>query len=121
MSAFVLDASALLALLNQEPGSDVVAEALAAGASVSAVNLAEVVAKLQERGVPEDDMREALGQLPFAVVALDADLAYATGCLRQATRGLGLARATAGYPGAHRRRRLAACQHVSGIAVQVIR
>ena len=39
----VLDASALLAFLNQETGKEVVAEFLP-GAAVSAVNLSEVVA-----------------------------------------------------------------------------
>lgn len=38
----VLDASALLVLLFDEPGAEVVAEAVAGGATLSAVNLAEV-------------------------------------------------------------------------------
>ena len=42
----VLDASALLAVLNAEPGSVVVAIALRQGAAISAVNSSEVVAKL---------------------------------------------------------------------------
>ena len=41
----VIDASALLALLNGEPGADVVAQALPGGV-MSAVNVSEVVAKL---------------------------------------------------------------------------
>lgn len=42
----VLDASALLAFINDEPGADRVGEAIARGALVSAVNWAEVLAKL---------------------------------------------------------------------------
>lgn len=42
----VLDASALLAHLNDEAGADEVEEALIRGAAISAVNLAEVLAKL---------------------------------------------------------------------------
>mgnify|MGYP005839926651 FL=1 len=38
MAETVLDASALLAYLFDEPGADVVAEALASGACMSAVN-----------------------------------------------------------------------------------
>ena len=45
----VLDASALLALLLAEPGAARVA-ALLPDATVSAVNLSEVVAKLAEHG-----------------------------------------------------------------------
>ena len=41
-----LDASALLAFLNAEPGTVVVATALRQGAATSAVNLNEVVARL---------------------------------------------------------------------------
>lgn len=41
-----LDASALLALLFDEPGAQVVAEAIVDGATVSAVNLAEVATVL---------------------------------------------------------------------------
>jgi PIN domain nuclease of toxin-antitoxin system len=49
MSEVVLDASAILALLNAEPGAAVVEEAVP-GAVMSAVNLSEAVAKLAERG-----------------------------------------------------------------------
>ena len=44
----VLDASALLAHLNDEAGADKVEEALIRGAAISAVNLAEVLSKLAE-------------------------------------------------------------------------
>ena len=48
--AFVLDASVLLCLMNGERGAARVADALPL-ASISAVNLAEVVAKLRDRGL----------------------------------------------------------------------
>jgi uncharacterized protein with PIN domain len=50
----VLDASALLALVNAEPGADIVASALGA-AVISAVNLAEVVTRLIDIGVPAQE------------------------------------------------------------------
>ncbi len=90
MSSAVLDASALLALLGNEPGSMQVATAISNGAAISAVNLAEVVAKLQERGASEAVIRATLMPLTLTVVAFDADLAYATGLLRTATRPAGL-------------------------------
>jgi ribonuclease VapC len=46
----ILDASALLAYLRDEPGADVVAEAIAGGAAVSTVNLAEVLSHAAGRG-----------------------------------------------------------------------
>ena len=45
----VLDASAVLALLLDEPGAEVVAEVLS-DSILSAVNLAEVMSKLTDRG-----------------------------------------------------------------------
>jgi PIN domain nuclease of toxin-antitoxin system len=89
MSRAVLDASALLALLNGEPGQEEVARALAERAVISAVNLAEVVGKLAEAGMPEEAIREALDGLELDVVAFDRGLAYRAGLLRPATRALG--------------------------------
>ncbi len=43
MSEVVLDASALLAYLFDEPGADMVSEALLAGDVMSTVNLSEVL------------------------------------------------------------------------------
>jgi ribonuclease VapC len=45
----VLDASALLAYLRDEPGAEVVADAIAEGAAISTVNLAEVLSRVAER------------------------------------------------------------------------
>jgi ribonuclease VapC len=90
VSRRVLDTSALLALLNGEPGQDLVFEALADGAIVSAVNLAEVVTKLSERGLPEARIRAALSGLRFDVTDLDTEQAHLTGLLRPLTRHLGL-------------------------------
>ncbi len=90
MSSDVLDASALLALLNAEQGSEQVQAALAAGATMSAVNLSEVVAKLSEAGLSEAAIRSVLDSLALDVVDFDADQAYDAGLLRQATKPAGL-------------------------------
>ncbi|MEQ8467608.1 PIN domain-containing protein [Coleofasciculus sp. E2-BRE-01] len=50
----VLDASALLAYLQGEPGSDRLAEILVQGAVISAINWAETLSKLAERGQDPD-------------------------------------------------------------------
>ena len=89
MSSVVVDASALLALLNAEPGADRVAEAMPS-AAVSAVNLSEVVAKLAEEGVPEAPLRRALDGLGLDVHPFDTAAAWETGLLRPRTRALGL-------------------------------
>jgi ribonuclease VapC len=88
-SPVVLDASALLALLLGEAGADRVADLLPRS-SVSAINLSEVTAKLNERGMPEVWVRAALGDLDLDVHAFDEAAAFAAGRLRQPTRGHGL-------------------------------
>ncbi len=87
--ATVLDASALLCLLNGEPGSERVLEALPT-AVIGAANLAEVVSKLRERGLSVEEVEEVLGGLPLDVRPLTAAQAYAIGHLRPTTRNLGL-------------------------------
>jgi PIN domain nuclease of toxin-antitoxin system len=52
----VLDASALLAYLQGEPGAEQVGEALARPAAISAINYAEVLAKLAEDGETIDEL-----------------------------------------------------------------
>lgn len=89
MPEIVIDASALLALLNTESGADVVAEALPGGV-ISAVNLSEVVAKLCEAGMPENAIRQALQPLGLEVEPFDEEQAYQAGWLRGATQRVGL-------------------------------
>jgi ribonuclease VapC len=66
----VLDASALLAHLRNEPGADVVADAIAEGATIGAANLAEVLSRAADHGADPaellDDMT-ARGLLDGAV------------------------------------------------------
>lgn len=88
-SGYVLDASALLCLFFQEPGAEHV-EAVLAGARVSAANLAEVIAKLVDRGVDGEQVATEIAELDLEVVPLDRGQAEAAGMLRAATRRSGL-------------------------------
>jgi ribonuclease VapC len=74
----------------QEPGSEVVALALAAEATIGTVNLSEVVSKLAEVGMAEPAIREAIDSLGLDVEPFDAQLAYAVGMLRPVTKQAGL-------------------------------
>ena len=62
ISEVVLDASAVLALLNQEAGCEAIALFIGK-AAISAVNLSEVISKLAEAGIPEDSINEILQDL----------------------------------------------------------
>lgn len=90
MSSWVLDASAALAFLRGEPGAARVSAALSDGAIMSAVNVAEVAARLAADDFPEPRVREGLELLHVGVEAFDETHALATGMLRPVTRALGL-------------------------------
>lgn len=90
MREYVLDASAVLAVLNEEPGSDAVIQFIATGAVVSTVNLSEIVTKLSERGMPEEIIRETLASLSIIISDFDRTVAYKAGLLRLSTKQWGL-------------------------------
>ena len=90
MSSAVIDASAILALVKQETGADMVAAWVADGAAISSVNVSEVVAKLNEAGTPADEIAEVLDALRLEIIDFDAHLAYSAGMLRSVTRPAGL-------------------------------
>ena len=89
MSEVVLDASALLALLNDEPGAAKVAEILGE-ARMSSVNLAEVVSHFIHAGMPAAEVDAMLHPLPVEIVAADQGLAHIAGRLRAVTASAGL-------------------------------
>jgi ribonuclease VapC len=85
----VLDASAILAALKEEPGADRVADALDTGI-ISSVNLAEVTEGLIKFGNSPDDARAILGALGCLVIAADESLAIEAGLMRASTERAGL-------------------------------
>lgn len=89
MSEYVLDASAVLAVIQEEPGSNHI-EPHIRSACISTVNLAEVVTKLQERGFSDPEIDEALMLLDLDVRPFEAPSAIHAGKLRNATRHAGL-------------------------------
>ncbi len=89
MGNVVLDASAVIALLRGEKGADVVASAIP-GATISAVNLSEVVAWLSDAGTNEDQSRLSLDGFEFECEAFDGEAAYEAAALRKITRRKGL-------------------------------
>jgi PIN domain nuclease of toxin-antitoxin system len=89
MASVVLDASALLAHIRAERGSEPVAE-LAPEALMSTVNLAEVFSKLMERGLTAEQADAIAFRYGFEVVPFDEELAREVGVLRPATKTLGL-------------------------------
>ncbi|MCH9010624.1 MAG: type II toxin-antitoxin system VapC family toxin [Chloroflexi bacterium] len=89
MNRYVLDASALLALIQNEPGANVVEDVISSG-WISTVNLSEVITKLTDDGIAEDDIREVIEGLQVNSVPFSLDQAYVAGLMRADTRMLGL-------------------------------
>ncbi|RKZ39466.1 MAG: VapC toxin family PIN domain ribonuclease [Gammaproteobacteria bacterium] len=87
-SEVILDSSALLALIYQEPGADIVAKEKSV--AISTVNLTEVVTKLIENGLLETDIQDTLATLNLTIVPYDEEIAYEAGRLRTLTRKQGL-------------------------------
>ncbi len=83
-SEVVLDAAALLCLLNDQSGADGVIDVLIRGI-IGPINLAEVVSKLRDGGFPLDEVREALGGLYLDVGPLSPAQVLIVGDLRPST------------------------------------
>ena len=86
MKNVVLDSSALLALLNREPG----AEKLTPELLGSAVNLAEVHSKLVSRGMSEYDAWQSALSPVSALIEFTVAHAQTAGDLVRQTRAFGL-------------------------------
>ncbi len=89
MASAVLDASAVLALLRQEPGSERVAEVIPE-ALISTVNVCEVIAKLVERGATPGQAEEIVKSLPCEPVDFTLVHAFQAGVMRAETKSAGL-------------------------------
>jgi PIN domain nuclease of toxin-antitoxin system len=87
--AVVLDASAVLALIHDEPGAEQV-EAVLGDAVMSAVNWAEVAGLLDARGLPAAPLRETVEALGIELRGFGREDADETGALYAATRNAGL-------------------------------
>ena len=89
MRRAVLDASAMLAFVRGEPGGDIVASYLGSSLA-SAVNIAEVGARLIDLGLTKAEVRQYIVRMSLDIVPFDKELALATVDIRLATRRLGL-------------------------------
>ena len=57
---------------------------------LSTVNYSEVISKLAERGMPDDEMRLVMEGVPLKLAQFDQDSAHVAGLLRRSTKSLGL-------------------------------
>ncbi len=125
----VLDASAVLALLFEEPGAEVVRARLRTG-MIGAANLAEVLAKLADHGLPAQEATRAAAILGLEVAPMTETQAQRSAGMRPATRAAGLSlggraclalAADLGAPALTADRGWAGVAEMVGVTVQVIR
>ncbi len=89
MAEAVLDASAILALFQAEPGASTVAEALPS-VLLSSVNASEAVAKLIRYGTKPEAAVDAVRRLKCPIVAVNDRLGLRAGALYALTAKFGL-------------------------------
>jgi len=105
---YVLDASAVLAFLYQEPGADDIATRIN-GSLISSVNFSEVLQKAKAEGFDLDEVASLLRAMVKGVVPFDDAMAVDTALLWETTRAVGLSLAD--------RACLALAAAVGGVAV----
>ncbi|HEY6763885.1 MAG TPA: type II toxin-antitoxin system VapC family toxin [Candidatus Sulfotelmatobacter sp.] len=92
MSRVVLDASALLAILNEEPGWETVTDRLRTLDifAMSTVNVSEAYGKLLSRGLRSEEAWRVVTAAVSEIAAFDEEQARIAGHLLPRTRSLGL-------------------------------
>jgi PIN domain nuclease of toxin-antitoxin system len=86
MDSVILDSSALLALINKEPGFDAVREVLP-NAVMSSVNVAEVAGILMARyNMSKHETGTIINELIKGVIAFNTEQAFLTGTIETISR-----------------------------------
>lgn len=89
MIEYILDSTALIALVSLEPGSQRIV-GLLGNSAVSAVNLAETANKLLEKGFSQEEVRESLAKLELKVEDWSEAMAYRSVHFTQFNKSHGL-------------------------------
>ena len=80
----------MLAVILEEPGADVVADALRSGAAMSAVNVGEVAARLEHDEWSDPEVALIFETLGIGVLSFDREAALLSNRLGTSTRRFGL-------------------------------
>jgi ribonuclease VapC len=89
LAEYVLDASALIALVNKERGADKV-RPLMTHAVISTVNYCETIQCLRRGGMPLEEVKVALTPLVSRPIPFDETLAYIAASMHERTGDRGL-------------------------------
>ena len=86
---YLLDTSAIIALLNKESGYEIV-DSIIANSAISSVNLSELVSVLTRAGVPENEVDSIVTDIVPEIIPFCENLAIKSGKLSKATKEFGL-------------------------------
>jgi PIN domain nuclease of toxin-antitoxin system len=89
VSEIVVDSSAVLAAIKDEPGGDEVERDIR-GARISAVNLSEIIGWLAERGFAPENIVRIVTSFDLTVEVFDRSRALAAGLLAAQTKRRGI-------------------------------
>ena len=89
MKEAVLDSSAVIALLLNEEGAEIVS-GYEGKTAISAINLAEVCSRLIEIGLPEEQIQEHVASIRVQIYPFDTEQAYAVSRFRNIARKNGM-------------------------------
>ena len=89
-SSYVLDASAVLAVILEEPGREIVMQAIERGATIGSINLAEVITRLVRLGMSDERIAILVGGLRLRIEPLEAAVARDAGLMSRVTSPFGL-------------------------------
>lgn len=89
MKQIILDASAVLAFINKEPGHEKV-EPYLPYSIISTINLAEVMSILLENHLEEKEVKNLVGYLIHEIVPFGEEHAFMTAALKKSTQAHGL-------------------------------
>jgi len=85
----ILDASAVLAYLQNEKGKEKV-EPILESSAISRVNVIEILTKLVEKGLSVAEAKEAFDHLDLPIIEIDENQSLKAAELRPLTKHLGL-------------------------------
>lgn len=89
MNKYILDASSLLALIKNEPGSQMVEELLG-HIIMSSINVSEVAATLMQSTMTFEESQECILPLISSLIPFDEPQAFQTAALKKQTKSWGL-------------------------------
>jgi len=86
----ILDASALLALLQEEKGAGFVMDLIEHGASMTTLNLAEVTCKLYGKQYSKSEIDSCINELPINFIPITREIAELAASYYVYTKSFGL-------------------------------